>query len=199
MVALALVASLVFGARRLHPFLAVNAPVRGGVLVVEGWAPDWAMEEAAAEFRQHHYDMLFVTGIPIERGVHLCEYKTYAELGAATLLKLGLGTNVVQAVPTPGVRVDRTYASAAALKRWLREHGMAATRLNLITSGVHARRSRLLYQKAFGKGVEVGVMAAPVKEYDAGGWWRSSAGFRLVIGETLAYGYARVLFRAPKD
>jgi len=47
--------------------------------------------------------------------------------------------------------------------------------------------------------VNLGVTALAETDYDPGHWWRSSAGVRTVIGETLAYGYARVLFRAPKE
>ena len=83
----------------------------------------------------------------------------YACLGAATLLKLGLSTNEVQAVPTPLTQRDRTYAMALSLKHWLREHGMAPTKGNLITSGPHARRSRLMFEKALGRDCPVGVLA----------------------------------------
>ena len=46
----------------------------------------------------------------------MSEFKTYAELGASVLIKFGLRTNVVQAVPTPNVVQDRTYTSAITLK-----------------------------------------------------------------------------------
>lgn len=186
-------------ARRIHPFLAVNDPVPGGVLVVEGWAPDSAFKDAIAEFHSNHYDKIFVTGIPLEHGAPLSEYHSYAELGAAVLIKLGMPTNVVQAVPTPRVIQDRTYTSAIALKKWWREHATTVSKINLYTSGPHARRSRLLFEKAMGKEVTVGVIAAPVDDYDPDHWWRSSPGVRNVIGEAIAYLYARILFRAPKE
>jgi hypothetical protein len=69
-----------------------------------------------AEFRRHHYTKLYVVGVPLERGAPLSEYKTYAELGAATLLKLGMDRDSIQAIPAPLVRQDRTYASALVLK-----------------------------------------------------------------------------------
>jgi len=185
--------------RRAHAFLAVSAPAPGGVLVVEGWANDEALDQAVAEVRRNHYERVFVTGGPLEIGAPLAEYKTMAERGAAILLKLGLGTNLVQAVPAPRVRQDRTYASAVALKAWMRAHGGAPSRLNLMTEGPHARRSWLLYEKAMGPKVKVGVVSIPSPEYDQEHWWRSSAGVRAVISEGLAYGYARLLFRAPRD
>ncbi len=183
---------MVLAVREAHPLLALNDPVPGGVLVVEGWAGPEVLEAAVAEFKRNHYATLFVTGGPLEQGAALSEYHTYAELGAAGLVKLGLSTNEVQAVPAPRMDQDRIYASASSLARWLRGHGTAPTRVNLIAVGVHARRARLLFQQALGKGVTVGVIAMPERGYDASRWWRSSQGVRAVLGEALSYGYALV-------
>ncbi len=178
----------------INPFLSVTDQVPADVLVVEGWAPDYAMEAAVTEFKNHHYQKIYVTGGPIDQGAPLSDYKTYAELGAAVLLKLGLSTNEVQAVSAPWVRQDRTYTSAITLQAWWREHQVSPTKINLLTVGPHARRSRLLFEKALGKNVGVGVISIPGKDFDEGHWWRSSGGVRVVIGETLAYCYARFLF-----
>ena len=189
----------VFAALEVEPFLAVTDTVPGGVLVVEGWVPDYMLEVAIAEFKHTHYAKLFVTGIPLEQGAPLSEYKNYACLGAATLLKLGLSTNEVQAVPTPLTQRDRTYAMALSLKHWLREHGMAPTKVNLITSGPHARRSRLMFEKALGRDCPVGVLAVPAIDYDERHWWRSSQGVRIIISEVIIYTYARLLFYPPEE
>jgi uncharacterized SAM-binding protein YcdF (DUF218 family) len=187
------------GVLGIAPFLAVTDPAPGGVLVVEGWVPDHMLETAIAEFKRNHYAKLLVTGTPLEQGAPLSEYKNYANLGAATLVKLGLGTNDVQAVPTGFTRRDRTYATALSLKKWLREHDLAPTKVNLITGGPHARRSRLMFEKALGKGFAVGVIAIPARDYDERRWWHSSQGVRITISEALAYTYARLLFYPPQD
>ncbi|HSU55470.1 MAG TPA: ElyC/SanA/YdcF family protein [Candidatus Dormibacteraeota bacterium] len=168
-------------------------------MVVEGWAPDFALRQAMAEFGREHYDKLYVTGGPLEQGAPLSEFKTYAELGTATLVKFGFRTNDVQPVPAPGVAKDRTYSSAVALREWWQQHGepMPAS-LNLITLGPHARRSRLLFEKAMGKKVAVGVISIDEHGYDQKHWWRTSQGVRTTIGEAVAYLYARLWFRAPK-
>jgi hypothetical protein len=186
------------GLREVGYFLAVTEPVPGGVLVVEGWAPDYALEAAIAEFNRNHYDKIFVTGIPLEQGAPLAEYKNYAELDAATLIKMGMSSNVVQAVPAAAVRQDRTYAMACSLRRWMETHGMVPAKLQLMTVGPHARRSRLLFEKAFGKDVVVGVTAIPDRGFELGRWWTSSEGVRTIIGEAIAYAYARLVFHPPK-
>jgi hypothetical protein len=185
--------------RNIHSFLAVTKPLPAGILVIEGWAPDSAMQLAIGEFRRHHYDKVYVTGGPVQLGSFLTPYNNFADLGAADMLKFGLTTNEVQAVPAPYVGQDRTYTSAVCLAKWLRQHQVAVSSVHLMTQGVHARRSWLLYRKAFGKGVTVGVTALPDDDYDPVHWWRTSAGVRSVIGESLAYGYARFLFRAAKE
>ena len=81
---------LVATVRLLHPFLAVSDPGPGGALTVEGWVQDRTMREAIAEFNRGHYKMLYVTGGPLERGALLSEYHTTAELGGASLLRMGM-------------------------------------------------------------------------------------------------------------
>jgi hypothetical protein len=189
----------IVGVRQIGYFLTVSDPVQGGVMVVEGWVPDYALDEVIGVFNRNHYQKLFVTGIPLERGAPLSEYKTYAELGAAILIKLGMSSNVVQAVPAAAVRQDRTYAMASALKRWMGEHGMAPTKVQIMTLGPHARRTRLIFERALGKGIAVGITAIPSRDFDPAHWWTSSEGVRSVIDEAIAYAYARVLFHPPRE
>jgi hypothetical protein len=63
-----------------------------------------------------------------------------------------------------------------------------------LTEDAHARRTRLLYQKAFGKKVAVGIIAVSNPDYNPTQWWRYSDGVREVIGESIAYIYARFFF-----
>lgn len=194
-----LLSAIIAGVLSVHPFLAPNRPIPGGILVVEGWGPDYAMQASAEEFSRGHYDRLYVTGGPLEQGGPLSEYKSFAELGAATLLKLGLKNNAVQAVPAPLVQQDRTYNSGLALRKYLDEHSIPHPTLNLISVGPHARRSRLLYVKVFGEGTRIGIVALQPRDYDARRWWRSSAGVRTVLSEVFAYVYVRLLFRPSTE
>jgi hypothetical protein len=193
-VAVALVAAIVV-VRSLYGFLAVQDPVRGGVMVIEGWVDDYVLEAAISEFRAHAYRGMWVTGEPIQRGSALAEYGDNANLSVSALEKMGVERAVLHPVKWDSVRQDRTYASAVALKHRLLEEGVSMDKLNIITNGAHARRSRLLYQKAFGSGPEIGVMAIPDPHFDPAHWWRSSAGVRFVIDESIAYIYARFFFR----
>ncbi len=205
LLALALAALVAFGLfRGAYPFLAVDAPVPGGILIVEGWGSDEVMRQTAARFREtqaeNHADFkkVLVTGGVVELGGPLIIYKTYAELGTAILLKNGLTTNEVEAVPAPFVQRDRTFAAAVSLKHWLDSHQVDGKAINLITVGPHARRSRLLFQKALGKEYKIGVISLALTDYDPKHWWRSSSGVRIVTSELLAYGYARFWFKPSR-
>ena len=109
-----------------------------------------------------------------------------------------MSRTAVQAIPTPYVRKDRTYASAESLQIWMREHGGIPKVINLITVGVHARRSRFLYQQVFGDNAHIGIIAVEDRNYDPTHWWQSSQGFRSVTDEMIAYSYARFFFYPPK-
>lgn len=184
----------------VHPFLAPTRPVAGGILVVEGWGPDYAMQAAMEEFQRAHYDRLYVTGGPLEHGGPLSEFRSFAELGAAVLEKLGMNTNQVQAVPAPLVQQDRTYNSALALRKYLDEHSIAHPSINLISVGPHARRSRLLYIKVFSnEKTAIGIRSIKPRDYDPKRWWRSSAGVRTVLSEVFAYVYVRFFFRPATE
>jgi hypothetical protein len=191
---IALVALAAMGLLNVHPFLAASAPVDGEVLVVEGWAPDYALEQAIAEFRRHHYRKMYVTGGPLQQGAPLTGYKTYAHLGGAILIQIGMDIDAVQIVPAPFVRQDRTYASAVALRDWFLEHGAMPAKLDLMSVGVHSRRSRYLLQQALGDGVRVGIISTENRDYDEKRWWQASEGLRAVISEFLAYCYTRCMF-----
>jgi hypothetical protein len=189
----------VFGLHRVEPFLAANDPLPDGVPVVEGWVPDFALHQVIQMLRDHPGQTIYVTGGPIEIGGPLYQYKTLAELGASILRQMGLSASQVQPVPAPLVYKDRTFTSALALRDWFLAHGGIPAKINLISVGPHARRSRLLFQQVFGQRAQIGVTALTDPNYDAAHWWRTSQGVRTVTDELVAYGYARFLFfRSPE-
>ncbi|MFP4014936.1 MAG: ElyC/SanA/YdcF family protein, partial [Chitinispirillaceae bacterium] len=175
-----------------HSFLAVSKPVNGEILVVEGWVPDDALEKAAEQFRRGTYRFIAVTGGPLDQGSYLIEYGNYAQLGAATLSKLGIEDSLIVPVSAPAVSRDRTFTSAVALKNWLQKSGEEIGSLDLCSFDAHSRRSALLFRRALGKELKVGVIAIPDPSYDSSNWWRTSMGFRMVVGEGIAYVYALV-------
>ncbi len=192
-VCIILVAGFVGTIANIYQFLSVNDPVRGNILVVEGWLPDYALQRAVHIFERRNYRLIVTTGGPLERGSFLIKYKTYAQLAKSTMLKLGVAANEIVSVPAPKVRKDRTYESALALKKWLRTFDKNIHSIDILTLGPHARRSRLLFRKAMGPFVKVGVIDAKDESYNPDRWWRYSAGVRSVIEEAI-YIYAKFVF-----
>lgn len=190
---------LTWTVRNIHPFLAINHPVSTDILVVEGWMPDTALEQAAREFTRQDYKLLVTTGGPLPKGFYLSEFSTYAELTAATFTELGIRPQRIVAVPAPPVRTDRTFASALALARWTATQVIQPDSLNIYTLDTHARRTRLLFQRALGDQISVGVLSAPHPEYDGDNWWTVSSGMRSIISEGIAYLYARWLFKPAAE
>lgn len=182
---------LIMAIANIHPFLAVTATIPANILVVEGWLPDYAVEEAIAEYQRGSYEKLITTGTPLSRGYYLAEYKNFAELTAATFLALGFDSKQLVAVPTPKVEKDRTYTSAITLRQWLSASGLQVTGVNLFSLGTHTRRSWLIFRQTLAPQVPVGAIAVEPRAYDVKHWWRSSEGVRTVISEVIAYLYAR--------
>jgi uncharacterized SAM-binding protein YcdF (DUF218 family) len=179
----------------VYPFFAVTERVETRLLVVEGWVDNHAMRVAAAEFRTGSYERVLTTGGPVEGlGGYLNDFSTAASVGAGNLRQAGVPADKVQMVPSRVSARDRTYASAVALKKWSEENKVPLTAVNVLTVDVHARRTRLLFQMALGPAVKVGIVSVPNPDYNAARWWRYSEGVRSVIGECIAYLYARFLF-----
>ena len=179
----------------IQPFLAKTQRVNANVLVVEGWIHEYAIRAAAAEFQTNHYEKIYTTGGPIVGSDGFTnDFNTSASVGAGLLKKVGVADEFIQMVPSHVSGRDRTYSSAVALRDWFREHGITVRSINVLTEDAHARRTQLLFQKAFGSGVAVGIISVPDPDYDAKHWWRTSEGVREVLGESIAYVYARIFF-----
>jgi uncharacterized SAM-binding protein YcdF (DUF218 family) len=193
LVLVCLVLGLVWGiGPRIYPFFAVVQPIAADTLVIEGWVTDDNLEDAATEFRSRSYQYLLTTGAALTQGHYLSAYKTYADLAKATLVQIGIAGDRVIAIPAPKVKRNRTYSSAITLQEWLDQNPGKVHRINLMTPGVHARRSWELFKKALGNRAEIGIIAVPDRDYNAQSWWTSSEGVKKVGMEAIGYLYTTV-------
>jgi uncharacterized SAM-binding protein YcdF (DUF218 family) len=195
------VAYLVFS--NIYPFLAITLRVNTKVLVVEGWIQRYAIRGGADEFNSGSYERIFTTGGPENgSGGYVNDYQTSASWAAEALKKFGIPDDVVQMVPSHVIGRERTYSSAVALRDWFHENNIPVHSINVLTEDAHARRTRLLYEKAFGRDVNVGIISVSNPDHDPRHWWRYSDGVLEVIGESIAYIYARLFFypsESPRD
>jgi hypothetical protein len=190
--------TMLLAVKNVHPFLAVTHRLDCDVLVVEGWVHYFAIEAGANEFKNGGYKSIYTTGGPTTgSGGYTWDADTSASVGAGELRKFGVES--VQMVPSHVIERDRTYYSAVALRDWFHRHQLEVRRLNVVTESVHARRTWLLFQEAFGNETEIGIIAVRNPDYDSKSWWRSSDGFRDVCAEAIAYTYARLFFHPDRS
>ena len=185
-------------------YLAVTEPARGAngngarVLIVEGWMDDRELDQAVGVFRSGHYERIVTTGGPIENWVGVpVPWKDYAERGARYLAAHGLADATIDAVPAPASAQDRTFLSAVVVRDWAARERVRLDSVDLLSVGVHARRSRMMFRAAFGPGAEVGVIAAQPALHDPQRWWKTSVGAKVVLGESISLAWTACCFWPP--
>jgi len=178
----------------LYPFLAPEAPPHKGLLVVEGWIHDFALDEAIHMYKAGDYSKIICTGVPIETGSYIQSFKSYPEMTAARLRKMGIPETEIITAIGEDTKKDRTYIAAIALREAFMAYNIGETNIHLVTTGPHGRRSRLLFKKALGKDYHIGITCLEDSGYDPDYWYAYSEGVRKVIGEWIAYTYAKLFF-----
>jgi hypothetical protein len=208
----ALVALIILFTLTIYPFLAPTQPVQGQVLVVDQVLSSGSMlAKVRDRFQGGNYHLLVTSSggelpelppaicklIKTCRDGRLTRYKTWAQLAAATLAAQGVPTEKIITASAPSVQKDRTYAAALEVKKQLAEKGLFPASLNVVSLGSHSRRTWIIYQMVFSPETQIGIYSIRPHGYDPEQWWSSSAGVRTIIGETIAYLYARLIFNPP--
>ncbi len=66
----------------------------------------------------------------------------------------------------------------------------ALKKITVISSRLHMRRVRMVFEKAFeNQGIEIVYRGAPSQNYDENSWWKSEAGLIMVNNEYVKYVY----------
>ncbi len=195
LLSLALATSLLFFVgSSLYPFLATNRPIETKVLVVEGWLGDDELPQVKEIFESGDYQKILITGGEISFAREMMPYSSYAEMSYHRLINAGFSEEQLDWVFS-SVKRDRTFFSAVALRDFLDDE---VESFNLISVGPHARRSHLLFEKAFNNDCTIGVISIKPQTFDAKNWWKCSDGVRTVINEFVAWLYASLVFNPEK-
>ena len=107
-------------------------------------------------------------------------WPTFAHKCAADLRRAGVKTEVF-AVPSWGKPDSRSWANASFFG--VRAASDKLSSFDVITVGVHARRSRELFRRACGPDVDVGVISLDDPECPRDGWWRKRNGWVRMLKE----------------
>lgn len=185
---------VVFVILSLYPFLAMYQPIKADALLVEGWMSDDALKAALKEYRRGQYRIMITTGSEIHRGNYLTQYKSYAEIAAASLVAMGGDSEKIMAVAAPKVKLDRTAAMAIAVKEWLIESPVPIQSLNIFSLDAHTRRSWLIYRHILAPEIRVGAIAHQSNYYNPRRWWTSSSGVKSMITEIVGYLYTKLIW-----
>ena len=190
LVVIALLATVLFLRYFAYSFLALNKPLKTAeILVVEGWLDEPNLSGAISEFKTGNYQYLVTVGGPVSLGSLLSEYKTVAEVAAATIRQLGFDDNKLIALSSRAIPRDRTAHTAITVQNWLSEKKLNIQGINIYSNHAHARRTHFLYEKHLSSDIKVGVIAANPLYYTENKWWETSYGVRIVIMELIAYCY----------
>lgn len=177
-------------------FLSVTRRFPAQVLVVEGWIGAEGIRAAKLEFEANHYDFILTSGgnpDPHSEENWQRAGWTYAEGAQKQLIRLGVPAEKVIAAPAQETERQRTYASALAVKAALDISGIRAKSINIFTIGAHARRSQLVYEKAYGPETEIGVIAWEPPGYASTQWWHSSERAIDLLIQTVGFFYEFLL------
>jgi uncharacterized SAM-binding protein YcdF (DUF218 family) len=188
-----------FVCTEVHPFLAVHHPKNADLMVVESWiTSNYLLKEAAVEFQRGNYRKILILRSTYPGDDDTEETEPPARFDekhvSRALANYGVPCQDIATKTYSAVEKDRTYHAALSTKEWIFQNGGGIRGINVVTVGPHARRSWLMFDKVFGNDAEVGVVTLQDPTYDPKHWWRTSEGVREILGETIAYVYARFFF-----
>jgi len=160
----------------VHPFLAINRPVKADTLVVEGWVPDYVVEQALRELQAGQYRAVFISGMKFEKGNPRSDQHSDSAVAATWLVQHGVPSEKIVPCPVAAPSFNRTSHMARAVRERMQAMNYTPQGVNVITLGPHARQTLLAYNRMLRKTTPVGIISYPKNDYDPARWWASTAG-----------------------
>lgn len=173
-------------------FLSKERRLTAEVLIVECWIGREGVTAAANEFKRESYSYIVATGSTIKRG-WLFDGQCVADLAKQQLLQLGIPDDKIIVARDRDTDRDRTFESAVSAFRELKARGINPSASNVFTLGSHARRSRLVFSKAFKNTSDIGVISWMPDGNQQANWWESSERTKAMITETFGLAYEVLL------
>lgn len=155
-------------------------------LAVEGWIGIDGIRAAKAEFEKGGYRYIVTVG-GLSGNVWDTRRWNYAIEASELLVRLGVPPDRVIAAPAPDLESQRTFGAAAVAAQVLTKRRLIPAHLNVFTTHSHARRSRLVFAKAFPSATRVGVISWTPSRFHDEPWWKSSERALDLIKETVGY------------
>jgi len=168
----------------VEPFLSGSSPVNADTLIVEAWVDARYMPMAVQEFRKGTYQHIFIVGEAIGAQGELVGI---VGPSSHTLIELGIDPSLITEVPVPSKKWHKTWSQALAFRKYVVRSNYPIKAVNVFTLGVHARKSQLLYQRALGPEIQVGVISARHYKRSFRPWWLLPEGIFAVAKHSISY------------
>jgi len=183
----------------IYKFLFLNKPVTTNTMVLEGWVPTYALQDALKYYAENNYENLIVTGIPITQYEYASDFNYTSQATILALKHFGFTDTIYEAANPTNIYKDRTYTTAIITKEIFEKHPEWDKSFNVYSMGVHSNRSLVLFKKAFPDDYEIGMVAHSDRAFIGEEWWKSSIGFRNISNELLALTYAKLFFYPEEE
>jgi uncharacterized SAM-binding protein YcdF (DUF218 family) len=143
---------------------------------------------AAAEFRSGGYQYVVATGGQPDEGKGWQDPGWSYALGAANeLARCGIPREEIILAPAENSERERTFGSAIFVFQTLQSRSIKPIFINVFTWGSHARRSRLVFAKVYGRHTRIGVISWVPATHTLQPWWRSSEEAKEFLTESAGY------------
>jgi len=93
-------------------------------------------------------------------------YKTVAELARNKMIKYGTDPSKIFAFPAYRKGINRTLSSVIACRKGLKSLTVNVTGINIITLGIHSRRTWFTYKTILNSPAKIGVLSIAEKDID---------------------------------
>jgi hypothetical protein len=108
--------------------------------------------------------------------------KSNAVFARNWLLSKGIDSTLIIAVPGGKARINRTFSSALAVGDWLKKADIKISGINIISMGIHARRTWMTYSRILNGKYEIGIISIPDRIYSHSGYGKVLYTIRETLG-----------------
>lgn len=86
-------------------------------------------------------------------------YTSLAEQARSIMIAYGVHPSQIIAVTGHKKKINRTLSSALAVREWIKETGYKPKSINVVSSGIHSRRTWRTYKSILGNSIPVGIVS----------------------------------------
>lgn len=112
----------------------------------------------------YQFNSVFDIGLLGGSDRNINNYRSHPEIIRNKLIKYGIDSSKIVAVTGKKTNLNRTLTGALAFRDWLKTSGPNVKGINIITMGIHSRRTWLTYNRIIDKSINIGIISLPESE-----------------------------------